>query len=207
LISQGFSTTPSSSFTRIISPRQHNAGQRNARQYGQISRTNWEFTLVRKSSRFLQKMQKPDPTVSRWVWNFEDALRFSDSEIYVNHIGHMPVSAIHQHDMRSDNFIDKVRRGRRQFSYQISRQWVHAPTPTCVQHESYLQTRLPIRRQTIFHAEPDQRMIVMSSPPRVYNLVLVVVECRMIFVPMMFMLLCKCRAADEHQKHDGENPC
>jgi hypothetical protein len=80
-------------------------------------------------------------------------------------------------------------------------------SPTGIQYKSNLQSRLPICGQTVFNAEPDYRMLVMAYPPRVHNLVLVVVKYRMTFVPMVLVPLCECRAADERRKHHGKDRC
>jgi hypothetical protein len=123
----------------------------------------------------------------------------------VNHIGHMPVTSIHQHDVTANHIVAVVSRRRRQCNQEIMRHWMQPVAPAFIQNESNLQPRLPAFRKPVNNAKSDWWMIAMTCPPSIHDYMLVIVEPRMLVVPMVIMtVLSVSGSADANHERCGD---
>src|ERR1700678_1271869 len=153
--------------------------------------------------------QKPDPARFTLGPAIKQFPAIENLNLDMNHVRYAPVALVYQHNMPADHVVPKVRRWWRQSAIQVRRNVMHSRAPAGIEHESDLQARLPISRQSIFNSESHHRMRAMIAPPSIYNYALMVIERRMLPVPVMFMMLVsvtilrKRIASNKHQHRHG----
>jgi hypothetical protein len=149
--------------------------------------------------------QKPDParlTLGPAIKQFHAP---ENLNLDVNHIRYAPVAAVHQHNVPAYNVINKMRRRWRQSANEFNRNGMQSRAPAGIEHQPGLQTRFPIRRQSVLNSKSDHRMCAMLSPPSIHSYALVIVKRRMFAIPLMVVPLLRKRVAPNKHQHRSSN--
>lgn len=131
------------------------------------------------------------------------------SEVDVDDVYDAPI-AVHKYDVAPNHVIPVANGRRRELSHEVRRNRVKAVAPVVIECKANYKAGIPIAGQAVFRAETNYRVIVMMVPPIVDNLVLVVIEPRVVFVPMMLVMLVFLGSSDvaaERGEREGRKSC